>query len=220
MTHRSIIKALIILVITIVVAWSVANIADYARRFHDTPMVWSLGVALGLSNALAVYAFVIARTPAVRKPAVVGIVVFGGMSAVLQTALYFVDGANLVAAFAFGCFGPAAEGLLSWLHAALSEEPQTARKTAPAQRDTQRTQPAAGTQRPPQEPQEPAAQPAVAPAAPAPSERARTAYAMAQAQRPQKEIAAELGVSLRTVQTDLAEVRRAMLHTNGQGVHA
>lgn len=212
MTHRSIIKALIIVVITIVVAWSVANIADYARRFHDTPMVWSLGVALGLSNALAVYAFVIARTDAVRRPAVAGILVFGGMSAVLQTALYFVDGANIVAAVAFGCFGPAAEGLLSWLHAALSEEPQSARKTAQPQRDPQRTQPAASPQRQPQQPAAPAA--AAAPP-PAVSERARTAYAMAQAQRPQSEIAQELGISLRTVQADLATVRRAMLQQNG-----
>lgn len=215
MTHRSIIKALIIVVITIVVAWSVANIADYARRFHDTPMVWSLGVALGLSNALAVYAFVIARTDAVRRPAVAGILVFGGMSAVLQTALYFVDGANIVAAVAFGCFGPAAEGLLSWLHAALSEEPQSARKTASPQRNPQPQQPAAG-------PQQTAAAAAAKPAAaaapaepPALSERARTAYAMAQANRPQSEIAQELGISLRTVQADLATVRRAMLQQNG-----
>lgn len=212
MTHRSIIKALIIVVITIVVAWSVANIADYARRFHDTPMVWSLGVALGLSNALAVYAFVIARTAAVRKPAVAGILVFGGMSAVLQTALYFVDGANIVAAVAFGCFGPAAEGLLSWLHAALSEEPQSARKTAAPQRTPQPQQPAAGPQ---QAAAAPAAPAAAAAAQPAISERARTAYAMAQAQRPQNEIAQELGISLRTVQADLASVRRAMLQQNG-----
>ena len=212
MAHRSIIKGLIILVITIVVAWSVANIADYARRFHDTPMVWSLGVALGLANALAVYAFVIARTIDVRRPAVAGIIVFGGMSAVLQTGLYLVDGANLVAALAFGCFGPAAEGLLSWLHAALSEEPQPARKTASAQRDPQRTQPQREPQRSTQEPQPPAAPPAAAPAV---SERARTAYAMAQAQRPQQEIAQELGISLRTVQADLRQVRQAMLQQNG-----
>jgi hypothetical protein len=214
-THRSIIKGLIILVITIVVAWSVANIADYARRFHDTPMVWSLGVALGLANALAVYAFVIARTIDVRRPAVAGIVVFGGMSAVLQTGLYFVDGANIVAALAFGCFGPAAEGLLSWLHAALSEEPQHTRKTASAQREPQRPQPAAHPQRPAQETQPPAAAPATKPAAPAVSERARTAHAMSQAQRPQNEIAQELGVSLRTVQSDLRLVRQALLQQNG-----
>lgn len=215
MSHRSIIKGLIIFVITIVVAWSVANIADYARRFHDTPMVWSLGVALGLANALAVYAFVIARTDQVRRPAVAGIVVFGGMSAVLQTGLYFVDGANIVAALAFGCFGPAAEGLLSWLHAALSEEPQHSRKSAQPQRDQQRTQPAADTQRKPQEPQPPAAAAAAQPAATELPERARTAYAMAQAQRPQKEIAQELGVSLRTVQTDLRTVRESLTQQNG-----
>lgn len=215
MTHRSIIKGLIIFVITIVVAWSVANIADYARRFHDTPMVWSLGVALGLANALAVYAFVIARSNGVRRPAVAGILVFGGMSAVLQTALYLVDGANLVAALAFGCFGPAAEGLLSWLHAALSEEPQPARKQPQAQRSPQQAQPAAGPQRQPQEAQMPAAAPAATHAETATSERARTAYAMAQAQRPQKEIAAELGVSLRTIQADLADVRKALTQQNG-----
>lgn len=210
-THRSIIKGLIILVITIVVVWSVANIADYARRFHDTPMVWSLGAALGLSNALAVYAFVIARTNAVRRPAVAGIIVFGGMSAILQTGLYLVDGATWMAAVAFGCFGPTAEGLLSWLHAALSEEPQPARKSAQPQRNPQGAQSAAGTQRPAQEPQRDTQQPAVDEL----PERARTAYAMAQAKRPQREIADELGVGVRTVQADLRLVREAMTQRNG-----
>ena len=215
MTHRSIIKALIIFVISIVVAWSVANIADYARRFHDTPMVWSLGVALGFANALAVYAFVIARTDGVRRPAVAGIIVFGGMSAVLQTGLYWVDGANIVAAVAFGCFGPAAEGLLSWLHAALSEEPQGGRKQPQPQRGAQGAQTAAGAQRQPQEPQQEPQAPAAQPAGGELPERARTAYAMAQAKRPQREIAEELGVGVRTVQADLRLVREAMTQQNG-----
>jgi DNA-directed RNA polymerase specialized sigma24 family protein len=46
-------------------------------------------------------------------------------------------------------------------------------------------------------------------------ERARTAYAMARAKRPQREIAEELGVGVRTVQADLRLVREAMMHQNG-----
>ena len=215
MTHRSIIKFLIICVISIVVAWSVVNISDYAHTFHASWVVWTMGAALGTANALSVYAFVMAKSAEVQRPAVIGIVLFGGMSGALQVLLYLQVGAPLLAAVAFGCFGPVAEGVLAWLHAALSEEPQPARKPAQPQRDVQRPQPAAGTQRQPQEAQLPATAPASQPAAPATSERARTAYALAQAQRPQKEIAAELGVSLRTVQADLAEVRNALTQQNG-----
>ena len=106
MNHRSIIKTMIVFVIFVVVAWSVVNISEYAHSFHDSWVVWSLGLALGTANALSVYALIIARTPAVRRPALVGILLFGGMSGVLQTLLYLTAGVPWPAALAFGWFGP------------------------------------------------------------------------------------------------------------------
>ena len=134
MNHRSVIKSLIVAVIFIVVAWSVVNISDYAHTFHASWVVWTMGAALGAANALSVYAFVMAKTPEVKRPAVIGIILFGGMSGTLQTLLYLQVGAPLLAALAFGWFGPAAEGVLAWLHAALSDEvvkqtKQTAKQT-------------------------------------------------------------------------------------------
>lgn len=135
MNHRSIIKTLIVFVIFVVVAWSVVNISEYAHQFHASWVVWSLGLALGTANALSVYALIIARTAEVRKPALVGILLFGGMSGALQTLLYLSAGAPWLAALAFGWFGPAAEGILSWLHAALSEEPLVVRRGQRAKSD-------------------------------------------------------------------------------------
>lgn len=122
MNHRSVIKVLIVVVIGIVVAWSVVNISDYAHTFHASWVVWTMGAALGTANALSVYAFVMAKSAEVQRPAVIGIVLFGGMSGTLQTLLYLQVGAPLLAALAFGWFGPVAEGVLAWLHAALSDE--------------------------------------------------------------------------------------------------
>lgn len=130
MSHRSIIKFLIVIVIAIVVVWSVVNISDYAFTFHANWIVYSMGLALGTANALSVYAYVMAKTPEVQRPAVLGIILFGGMSAVLQVLLYLQVGAPMLAALAFGCFGPVAEGVLAWLHAALSEEPATRKQVA------------------------------------------------------------------------------------------
>lgn len=122
MNHRSVIKVLIVVVIGIVVAWSVVNISDYAHTFHASWVVWTMGAALGTANALSVYAFVMAKSAEVQRPAVIGIILFGGMSGTLQTLLYLQVGAPILAALAFGWFGPAAEGVLAWLHAALSDE--------------------------------------------------------------------------------------------------
>lgn len=122
MNHRSVIKSLIVVVIFIVVAWSVVNISDYAHTFHASWVVWTMGLALGTANALSVYAFVMAKSIEVKRPAVIGIVLFGGMSGTLQVLLYLQVGAPILAALAFGCFGPVAEGVLAWLHAALSDE--------------------------------------------------------------------------------------------------
>lgn len=129
MNHRAAIKVLIIVVIGIVVAWSVVNISDYAHTFHASWVVWTMGAALGTANALSVYAFVMAKSDQVRRPAVIGIILFGGMSGTLQTLLYLQVGAPMLAALSFGWFGPVAEGVLAWLHAALSEEPATRKGT-------------------------------------------------------------------------------------------
>ncbi len=139
MNHRSVIKSLIVVVIGIVVAWSVVNISDYAHTFHASWIVWTMGAALGTANALSVYAFVMAKSVEVQRPAVIGIILFGGMSGTLQTLLYLQVGAPLLAALAFGWFGPVAEGVLAWLHAALSDEVVKQGKTskAPVKNDKQ-----------------------------------------------------------------------------------
>lgn len=204
MNHRSIIKFLIVVVISIVVVWSVINISDYAYTFHANWIVYTMGLALGTANALSVYAYVMARGAEVKRPAVLGIILFGGMSAVLQVLLYLQVGAPILAALAFGCFGPVAEGVLAWLHAALSEEPATRKP----QRTTQiaaASAVTAGTQ-----PAKPAAtQPAI-------TDRARKAADLAAQGMKQQEIADQMGVSLRTIQMDIKTVRELSLATNGK----
>lgn len=207
MNHRSIIKWLIVMVISIVVVWSVINISDYAYTFHANWIVYTMGLALGTANALSVYAFVMAKTPEVKRPAVFGIVLFGGMSGVLQTLLYLQVGAPMLAALSFGWFGPVAEGVLAWLHAALSEEPASRKP----QRNTQTAATSAGgagTQG--------ATTTATQAAKPAVTERARTAAALAAQGMKQQAIADQLGIKLRTVQMDLQSVRAASLATNGK----
>lgn len=208
MNHRSIIKILIVVVIVVTVVWSVANVHDYAAHFHNGPMVWTLGLSVGMANAISVYSFVIARTRSVKVAAVTGILLFGVTSGMLQTFLYVVNGAPVLAAIAFGWFGPVAEGVLSWLHASLSEEQEPTRKAQPATQRTQKIAPAAGTQ--------PASQPATGATQPAITERARIAAELAAQEIPQREIADKLGVSVRTVQLDLKAVREASLSTNGK----
>lgn len=124
MNHRSIIKVLIALVILVAVVWSIINIATYAYNFHATPWVVFLGVVVGGSLALSVYARMVTTDKKSILWSTTGIVLFGLASCVLQTLLYRQDNAPWIAALMFGCVGPVAEGVLSALHAALSEEPQ------------------------------------------------------------------------------------------------
>jgi hypothetical protein len=126
--HRTVIQWAIVVVIVVTVLWSIVNVHDYAAKFHNGLVVWTLGLSVGTANALSVYAFVIARTRNVKVAAGVGIALFGVMSGLLQMFLYIENGAPLLAAIAFGWFGPVAEAVLSWLHAALSEEGTQGRK--------------------------------------------------------------------------------------------
>lgn len=266
MNHRSIIKAGIIAVIAIVILWSIVNISEYARHYHDSIIVWSLGAALGLANALSVYAFVIASSKQSRVPAGIGIGLFGGMSAVLQFLLYYSAGAPIEAALAFGCFGPVAEAVLSWLHAALSEEEakqqrereeaakleaeqrrleaeERQRKEAERQRREAEKAQRIAQKEAAQKPQKPQVLPAeIAPeqapetgdnAAPKAAQPEMRDIALTAKQReilerraavarltakeiPQEDIAAQLRISVRTVQDDLAKLRAtATTATNG-----
>jgi len=127
--HRQVIKWLILPVMLVTVGYSIVNVSEYASHYHNGQVVWLLGASVGTANAIAVYALVIAKTHRVMYAAVAGIVVFGLLSAILQTALYLTSGAPWLVALALGCFGPVAEALLSWLHAALSEEQTRTVKT-------------------------------------------------------------------------------------------
>jgi hypothetical protein len=210
--HRTIIKRSIVVVIIVTVLWSIVNVHDYAAKFHSGLVVWTLGLSVGVANALSVYSFVIARTSNVKVAAGVGIALFGVMSGLLQMFLYVENGAPWLAAIAFGWFGPVAEGVLSALHAALSEEAAPRKPTQQTRKNTQESAAPAGTQ------------PAIAESAgPAPSaplprnpQRAHAAAQLAAQGITQPEIAEQLRVSVRTVQKDLAEVRAAMTTTNGR----
>lgn len=128
--HRDVIKWLIVFVIVIVIGWTVWNVSEVAYKYHPSPIVISLGFALGAANALGVAAFTTAKTNRVRLPAGVAIAMFATMSAALQILLYLETGAPMAAALAFGLFGPLAEAVLSWLLVALSEEPVKVAKPA------------------------------------------------------------------------------------------
>lgn len=132
--HRKILQITIIIVVAILIVWSIVNVSAYAHIYHASAIVVTLGIALGAANALSVYAYVIAQTSKVKWPAGVGIALFGGASGTLQMLLYLHDNAPLAAAITFGWIGPVAEAVLSWLHAALSEE-ESASATQPTEKD-------------------------------------------------------------------------------------
>lgn len=140
--HRRILQITIIVVVAILIIWSIVNVSAYAHIYHASAIVVTLGIALGAANALSVYAFVIAQTSKVKWPAGVGIALFGGASGTLQMLLYLHDSAPLAAAITFGWIGPVAEAVLSWLHAALSEEESTAGQTQAQPIEKDATQPA------------------------------------------------------------------------------
>lgn len=199
MNHRTVIQWSIVAIIAILIMWSIVNLATYAHIYHASWSVWTLGIAIGAANAVSVYAFVIAHTKDERLPAGIGIALFGGASGILQMLLYLHEGAPLAAAIPFGWIGPVAEGVLSWLHAALSENamqrPQNrTRKTAP------KVQSATAMQ-----PQETAPQVAL-------TANMIEAYNMQRNGMGRKEIAEAKGVSLRTVDNWLAKAKAA---TNG-----
>jgi hypothetical protein len=238
MNHRQIIKGAIIVVIGIVIVWSVVNISEYAAHFHASFVVWSLGLALGTANALSVYAFVISSSKGSRIPAGAGIILFGGMSGILQSLLYLMAGAPFIAALAFGWFGPVAEAVLSWLHAALSEDEakqaaaeaerlkleadrKAAREAAKSRNaNPQKTAAEAAMPQPQQQPQI-AATPDLrivqqAATDPAILERRRQIAALRTQGRKQRDIADQLRISLRTVQDDIAQMKKtATTATNG-----
>lgn len=142
MNHRIFLQHAIVAVIAILILWSIVNVATYAYIYHANWIVWTLGIAIGAANAISVYAFVIAGSNRQRWPAGVGIVLFGGASGVLQMLLYTHDGAPPAAAIPFGWIGPVAEGVLSWLHAALSElAPAAKTASQKVQRKTAKLQP-------------------------------------------------------------------------------
>lgn len=140
--HRDVIKWLIALVIIVVIFWTVWNVSEVAYKYHPSPIVVSMGIALGAANALAVSAFATAKTSQVRLPAGVAIGLFASMSGALQILLYMEAGAPLAAALSFGLFGPLAEAVLSWLLVALNEEPVKVQKAATSNKTQPKQQPA------------------------------------------------------------------------------
>lgn len=122
MTPKQVVQWLIVAVIMTMIAWSVVNVSHYARIYHDSAIVWTLGASVGVANAVSVYCFVIAKTRQQTSASVSGILLFGGASGFIQMFLYQHDNAPLMTAVIFGWFGPVAEGVLSWLHASLSVE--------------------------------------------------------------------------------------------------
>lgn len=112
---RQTVRTLILLVIGITIVWSFVNVSMYARLYHDSWVVYSFGFVVAVANALSVYRVVEAQTKAERVPAITGVVLFGGMSGVLQTMYYGHEGADIVTSVIFGWFGPVAEAVLSWL---------------------------------------------------------------------------------------------------------
>jgi hypothetical protein len=120
--HRHLVSWLIVAIIAVVVLWSIINISATARHYHATSATWLLGVAFGLANAVSVYAWATAKTSQLRLPAILGAVLFGLGSAIIQTSLYRLEAAAWPVAIAFGAMGPLAEALLAWLEAAMRAE--------------------------------------------------------------------------------------------------
>lgn len=120
--HRQVVSILILITIGVIVLWSILNIAATARHYHDTGATWLLGFAFGGANAISVYVLATAKTASLRRPAILGAVVFGVGSAIIQTGLYRIEAASWPMAITFGSMGPAAEAILAWIEAAMRGE--------------------------------------------------------------------------------------------------
>lgn len=172
--HRHIVSIIILITIGVIVLWSIINIAATARHYHNTWATWLLGFAFGAANAISVYVLATAKTASLRRPAILGSVVFGLGSAIIQTGLYRLEAASWPMAIVFGSMGPAAEAILAWTEAAMrgeleNETEPTAHRPSGATALSTEPKPAPRRQTTNQQPPpSPPAQPAEAqPAAPA-----------------------------------------------------
>lgn len=138
---KRIVRNIILGVISITIVWSFVNVSEYAKLYHDSWVVWSFGLVVAASNALSVYRFVESKSWTDRSPALVGVVLFGGMSGLLQTFYYQHDQADLMTSLIFGWFGPIAEGVLSWLLVTVVSENVQAPAQTTDKPKTQRTKP-------------------------------------------------------------------------------
>lgn len=120
---RQAVTVAVFIAILIAAAWSIANIAEAAKHYHQSAAASLIGLAFGLANAISVYVLATARSSASRRPAIVGTIVFSVGSAAIQFHLY--TEILLVAtgpAFWFATLGPATEAILAWMEAGLHKE--------------------------------------------------------------------------------------------------
>ncbi len=84
---KRIVRNIILGVISITIVWSFVNVSQYAKLYHDSWVVWSFGLVVAASNALSVYRFVESKSWTDRSPALVGVVLFGGLASLSASAV-------------------------------------------------------------------------------------------------------------------------------------
>lgn len=120
---RQAVTIAVFVAILIAAFWSIANIAEAAMHYHESPAASLIGIAFGLANAISVYVLATSRTSASRRPAIVGTIVFSVGSAAIQFHLYAeILNVATAPAFWFAALGPATEAILAWMEAGLHKE--------------------------------------------------------------------------------------------------
>lgn len=120
--HKDKVSWLVLGLIAALTLASILNIIQKSDSYHNGFSAKLIGVGFGLSLAVTVYVVMIANTAKTRWTAASFAVIFAGVSATIQTALYIDEHAPLAVAIAYGVGVPGFEAALAILEALLRRE--------------------------------------------------------------------------------------------------
>lgn len=120
--HKDKVSWIVLGLIAVLTVASILNIIQKSSQYHYGFSANLIGVGFGVSLAVTVYIVMIADTAKTRWTAAVFAIVFAGVSATIQTALYLDEHAPFGVALAYGAGVPGFEAALAILEALLRRE--------------------------------------------------------------------------------------------------
>lgn len=120
--HKDKVSWLVLILIAALTLASILNIIQKSGSYHRGYSAILVGVGFGLSLAVTTYIVMIAESAKTRWVAATFAVVFAGVSATIQTALYLDEHAPFAVALAYGVGVPGFEAALAILEALLRRE--------------------------------------------------------------------------------------------------